>query len=319
MRAYVIKRLLLFIPTMLLVSIVAFSVMRILPGDPALVILVGNSGEGHFTQEELEAFRKRLGTDKPIHEQYGRWVWGALRADFGESFWYNRPVVQDLKFRFPVTLQLTVMAVIMSLIVAVPIGVISAVKQDTWIDHASKLFTVTGVAMPSFWVGILVVFMLSEVFDWVTPLGYAFLWEEPAKNIKQLVFPAIALGYFNLAFTARITRSTMLEVMREDYIRTARAKGLRELVVLMRHALKNAVLPVITVSGFQFAALLGGSVLIEKVFLVPGVGKALLDAINHRDFNVIQAIIMMSATAILVLNLVIDLLYGWINPRVRYS
>ena len=319
MRAYVIKRLLLFVPTLLLVSIVAFSIMRILPGDPALVILVGNSGEGHFTQDELEAFRKRLGTDKPIHEQYGRWVWGALRADFGDSFWHNRPVTEDLKFRFPITLQLTVMAVIMSLIVAVPIGVISAVKQDSWIDHGSKLFTVTGVAMPSFWVGILAVFTLSEVFNWVTPLGYAFLWEEPMKNLKQLIFPAIALGYFNLAFTARITRSAMLEVMREDYIRTARAKGLRELVVLMRHALKNAVLPVITVSGFQFAALLGGAVLIEKVFLVPGVGGALLDAINHRDFNVIQAIIMVSATVILVLNLVIDLLYGWINPRVRYS
>ncbi|MCE2464256.1 MAG: ABC transporter permease [Dehalococcoidia bacterium] len=319
MRAYVTKRLLLFIPTLLLVSILAFSVMRILPGDPAVVILVGESGEGHFTEEELNALRKRLGTDKPIHEQYGRWIWGVVQLDFGESFWRNRPVTEDLKFRFPVTLQLTVMAVIMSLIVAVPIGVLSAVRQDTWADHGSKIFTVTGVAMPSFWVGILAVFMLSEVFNWVPPLGYAFLWEEPVKNLKQLVFPAIALGYFNLAFTARVTRSAMLEVMREDYIRTARAKGLRELVVLMRHALKNAVLPVITVSGFQFAALLGGAVLIEKVFLVPGIGQSLLEAINHRDFNVIQAIVMVSATIILALNLVIDLLYGWINPRVRYS
>ena len=319
MRAYVIKRLLLFIPTLLLVSILAFSIMRILPGDPAVVILVGESGEGHFTEEELNALRKRLGTDKPIHEQYARWIWGVVQLDFGESFWRNRPVTEDLKFRFPVTLQLTVMAVIMSLIVAVPIGVISAVRQDTWADHGSKIFTVTGVAMPSFWVGILVVFMLSEVFSWVPPLGYALLWEEPVKNLKQLVFPAIALGYFNLAFTARVTRSAMLEVMREDYIRTARSKGLRELVVLMRHALKNAVLPVITVSGFQFAALLGGAVLIEKVFLVPGIGQSLLEAINHRDFNVIQAIVMVSATIILALNLVIDLLYGWINPRVRYS
>ena len=319
MRAYVIKRLLLFVPTLLLVSILAFSIMRILPGDPAVVILVGESGEGHFTEEELNALRKRLGTDKPLHEQYGRWIWGVVQLDFGESFWRNRPVTEDLKFRFPVTLQLTIMAVIMSLIVAVPIGVLSAVRQDTWADHGSKIFTVTGVAMPSFWVGILVVFMLSEVFSWVPPLGYAFLWEEPVKNLKQLVFPAIALGYFNLAFTARVTRSAMLEVMREDYIRTARAKGLRELIVLMRHALKNAVLPVITVSGFQFAALLGGAVLIEKVFLVPGIGQSLLEAINHRDFNVIQAIIMVSATIILALNLVIDLLYGWINPRVRYS
>ena len=319
MRAYVIKRLLLFVPTLLLVSILAFSIMRILPGDPAVVILVGESGEGHFTEEELNALRKRLGTDKPLHEQYGRWIWGVVQLDFGESFWRNRPVTEDLKFRFPVTLQLTIMAVILSLIVAVPIGVLSAVRQDTWADHGSKIFTVTGVAMPSFWVGILVVFMLSEVFSWVPPLGYAFLWEEPVKNLKQLVFPAIALGYFNLAFTARVTRSAMLEVMREDYIRTARAKGLRELIVLMRHALKNAVLPVITVSGFQFAALLGGAVLIEKVFLVPGIGQSLLEAINHRDFNVIQAIIMVSATIILALNLVIDLLYGWINPRVRYS
>ena len=319
MRAYVIKRLLLFIPTLLLVSILAFSIMRILPGDPAVVILVGESGEGNFSEEELNTLRKRLGTDKPLHEQYGRWIWGLVRLDFGESFWRNRPVTEDLKFRFPVTLQLTVMAVIMSLIVAVPIGVVSAVRQDTWADHGSKIFTVTGVAMPSFWVGILVIFMLSEVFNWVPPLGYAFLWEEPVKNLKQLIFPAIALGYFNLAFTARVTRSAMLEVMREDYIRTARSKGLRELVVLMRHALKNAVLPVITVSGFQFAALLGGAVLIEKVFLVPGIGQSLLEAINHRDFNVIQAIVMVSATIILALNLVIDLLYGWINPRVRYS
>ena len=319
MRAYVIKRLLLFVPTLMLVSILAFSIMRILPGDPAVVILVGESGEGHFTEEELNALRKRLGTDKPLHEQYGRWIWGVVQLDFGESFWRNRPVTEDLKFRFPVTLQLTVMAVIMSLIVAVPIGVVSAVRQDTWADHGSKIFTVTGVAMPSFWVGILVVFMLSEVFSWVPPLGYALLWEEPVKNLKQLVFPAMALGYFNLAFTARVTRSAMLEVMREDYIRTARSKGLRESIVLMRHALKNAVLPVITVSGFQFAALLGGAVLIEKVFLVPGIGQSLLEAINHRDFNVIQAIVMVSATIILALNLVIDLLYGWINPRVRYS
>ena len=319
MQAYVVKRLLLFIPTLFLVSLIAFGIMRILPGDPALVILVGESGEGNFTEEELNALRKRLGTDKPIHEQYVRWAWGALRLDFGDSFWYNRPVTNDIKFRFPVTLQLTVMALIASMLVAVPLGVMSAVKQDTWVDHAAKLITVMGVTMPGFWVGILLVFMLSEVFNWLPPLGYALLWEEPRKNMEQLIFPALALGYFNLAFTARITRSAMLEVLREDFIRTARAKGLRETVVIFRHALKNAVLPVITVSGFQFAGLLGGAVLIEKVFLVPGVGQALLEGIQHRDFNVIQAIIVVSATIILALNLVIDLLYGWINPRVRYG
>ncbi len=319
MQAYVIQRLVLFIPTLMLVSLVAFFVIRILPGDPALVILVGQSGEGTFTQQELEALQARLGTDKNIFEQYGRWIWGAVRLDFGDSFWHNRPVTETIKFRLPITLQLTVMAIIASLIVAVPLGVMSAVKQDTWVDHFSKIFTVTGVAMPSFWVGILLVFMLSQVFNWLPPLGFALLWEDPAKNMKQLVFPALALGYFNTAFTARVTRSAMLEVLREDFIRTARSKGLREMIVIFRHALKNAFLPVMTVSGFQFAALLGGAVLIEKVFLVPGIGQSLLEAINRRDFNVIQAIIMMSATIILVLNLVIDLLYGWINPRVRYG
>lgn len=319
MQAYVIQRLVLFIPTLMLVSLVAFFVIRILPGDPALVILVGQSGEGTFTQQELEALQRRLGTDKNIFEQYGRWIWGAVRLDFGDSFWHNRPVTETIKFRLPITLQLTVMAIIASLIVAVPLGVMSAVKQDTWIDHFSKIFTVTGVAMPSFWVGILLVFMLSQVFNWLPPLGFALLWEDPVKNMKQLVFPALALGYFNTAFTARVTRSAMLEVLREDFIRTARSKGLREMIVIFRHALKNAFLPVMTVSGFQFAALLGGAVLIEKVFLVPGIGQSLLEAINRRDFNVIQAIIMMSATIILMLNLVIDLLYGWINPRVRYG
>ena len=320
MRAYAMKRLMLFVPTLVLVSLVAFFMIRILPGDTALAILAAEAGETRFTQEDLDALRRRLGTDKPLHEQYGGWVWGMLHADFGTSFGiHEQPVTRVIEFRFPVTLQLTVMAIIVSLIVAVPIGVLSAVKQDTWIDNASKIFTVTGVALPSFWVGILVVFMLSEVFDWLPPLGYALLWEDPVTNMKQLVFPALTLGYFNMAFTARVTRSATLEVLREDYIRTARSKGLRELVVISRHALRNALLPVITVSGFQVASLLGGAVLIENVFGVPGIGQALIDGINRRDFNVIQAVIMLSASLILAINLGVDLVYGLIDPRIRYS
>ena len=321
MRAYAIKRLLMFVPTLVIVSLVAFFLIRVLPGDAALSILGGFEGSGTsaFTERDLAALRKKLGTDKPLAEQYGRWVWGMLHADFGDSSWYDRPVTEDIKSRFPVTLQLTVMAILVSVIVAVPIGVISAVKQDTWIDHVSKIVTVTGVALPTFWVGILLVFFLSQVFNWLPPLGYALLWEDPLTNLKQLVFPALALGYFNMAFTARVTRSTMLEVLREDYIRTARAKGLREVVVLPRHALRNALLPVLTVSGFQVAGLLGGSVLIESVFGVPGIGGALIDSIDNRDFNVIQAIIMLSAAIILALNLVIDVLYGLIDPRIRYG
>ena len=321
MRAYAIKRLLMFVPTLVIVSLVAFFLIRVLPGDAALSILSGFEGSGSatFTEEDLASLRKKLGTDKPLVEQYGKWVWGMLHADFGDSFWYNRPVTEDIKDRFPVTLQLTVMAIFISLIVAVPIGVISAVKQDTWIDYVSKIFTVTGVALPNFWVGILLVFFLSQVFNWLPPLGYALLWEDPFTNLEQLVFPALALGYFNMAFTARVTRSTTLEVLREDYIRTARSKGVREVVVISRHALRNALLPVLTVSGFQVAGLLGGSVLIENVFGVPGIGQALIDSIDNRDFNVIQAIIMLSATIILALNLLIDLVYGLIDPRIRYG
>ena len=321
MRAYAIKRLLLFVPTLVMVSLVAFFLIRVLPGDAALSILSGYEGSGSatFSEEELASLRKKLGTDKPLSEQYGRWVWGMLHADFGDSFWYDRPVTEDIKFRFPITLQLTVMAIIVSLMVAVPIGVISAVKQDTWVDYVAKIFTVTGVALPTFWVGILVVFFLSEVFEWGAPLGYAPLWEDPLTNMKQLVFPALALGYHNMAFAARVTRSTMLEVLREDFIRTARSKGLKEMVVIFRHCLRNALLPVITVSGFQVAGLLGGSVLIENVFTVPGIGQALIDSIDNRDFNVIQAIIMLSAAIILALNLVIDVVYGLIDPRIRYA
>ena len=319
MGTYIVQRLVLFVPTLILVSLVAFFVMRILPGDPAVIVLMGATGEGSFTPEELKAVQKQLGTDRPLHIQYGKWLWGVVQGDFGKSFFYAVPVSQEMKTRFPITLELTIMAIIISFLVAVPLGVLSAVKQDSWADHATKVFTLTGIAMPNFLVGILVIYILARWFDWLPPLGYANLWDDPLTNLQQLLLPALALGYANCAFTARVTRSSMLEVMREDYIRTARAKGLNESFVIFRHALKNAFLPVITVSGFQFARLLGGSVLIEQIFLVPGVGSLLVDSIFHRDFNIIQATIILVATLILVLNLMIDLLYGWINPRVRYA
>ena len=319
MGTYIVQRLVLFVPTLILVSLVAFFVMRILPGDPAVIVLMGETGEGSFTPEELKAVQKQLGTDRPLHIQYGKWLWGVAQGDFGKSFFYTVPVSQEMKTRFPITLELTIMAIIISFLVAVPLGVLSAVKQDSWADHATKVFTLTGIAMPNFLVGILVIYVLARWFDWLPPLGYANLWDDPLTNLQQLLFPALALGYANCAFTARVTRSSMLEVMREDYIRTARSKGLNEFFVIFRHALKNAFLPVITVSGFQFARLLGGSVLIEQIFLVPGIGSLLVDSIFHRDFNIIQATIILVAMLILVLNLIIDLLYGWINPRVRYA
>jgi len=207
----------------------------------------------------------------------------------------------------------------MAFVVAVPMGMISAVRQDTWPDYVCRLLTLIGIALPTFWLAILIIYFLAYVFDWLPPLGYATLWEDPILNLKQLFFPALAIAFHDLAFTARVTRSSMLEVLREDYVRTARSKGLRETIVLGRHALKNAILPVITVSGYQFARLLGGTIIIETIFAVPGLGAFLIESIIHRDFVVIQAVILLTAAVVLTLNLIIDLVYGMLDPRIRYQ
>ncbi len=319
MGAYTVKRLLLFVPTLVLVSLLAFGMMRILPGDPAIMVLIGLEGEGTYTPEELAETQQRLGTDKPIYEQYVRWVADAVQGDFGYSYFRNKAVSKELLARFPVTIQLTIMSLILAVVTAVPLGVVSAVYQDKWPDYAAKIFTVVGISLPTFWAGILIVFFLAHLFNWGAPLGYAKLWEEPLKNLSQLIFPALSLGYFNMAFTARITRSAMLEVLREDYIRTARAKGLAESLVLVRHALRNALLPVITVAGYQFSILLGGAVVTENIFQVPGIGQALILALTTRDFNIIQAIVLVVGVFTVTLNLIVDMLYGLINPRVRYA
>ena len=226
MGTYLIKRLGLFVPTLILVSIIIFVVMRIVPGDPALLILAGTEGEGEYTEQQLHELRVSLGTDKPIYTQYGKWIWGVVRGDFGESFWYRGvPVMDEIKKRFPITFELAVLSIIISFVLSVPIGVITAVKIDKWPDYLGKAFTISGVALPTFWVAILVVFVLARFFNWLPPLNYTNLWEDPISNLQQLIFPALALGFNNTAFQARVTRSSMLEVLREDYIRTARAKG----------------------------------------------------------------------------------------------
>jgi peptide/nickel transport system permease protein len=317
MTGYIIQRLALFVPTLVLASFLAFGIMRILPGDPAIAMLGG--AEGSFTREDLELVREKLGTNRPLYVQYGTWIGDMFRGDLSESFFFRVPVTELMRDRFPVSTQLAVMALIISYIVAIPLGVLSAVKQDTWFDHAAKVFTIAGVALPTFWVGILVLFILGNYFEWVPKLNYANLWENPLTNMQQMIFPALALGYFNTAFAARLTRSTMLEVMHEDYIRTARSKGLRELAVIGRHAVKNAFLPVITIIGFQLGRLFGGAVVIEAIFVIPGVGTLLVESVLIRDYPVVQAVILMIALIVLVLNLFVDLLYGWLNPRIRYA
>ena len=292
--------------------------MRLIPGDPALVIL--SEGDASFTQGELEALRHELGTDRPIVVQYLDWVTGLAQGDLGESYWRRGlPVWGLLGDRIPRTLQLAVMAIVIAVIFAVPLGVISAIKPDSPIDYVCRVVALVGISIPTFFAGILVVLVLSRGFDWLPPLGYAELWEDPWTNIRQMFLPALALGFYDMAFIARVTRSSMMEILREDYMRTARAKGLRETAVLVRHGLKNAVLPILTISGWQFGRLFGGTVIIEKIFLIPGVGQLLIDAIYQRDFPTIQAVIVIVALSIVVVNLLVDLLYGWLDPRIRYA
>jgi peptide/nickel transport system permease protein len=310
---------LLFIPTLLIATLLVFVLLRLIPGDPAMVKLVGETGEAKFTQEQLEAMRAKLGTDKPLYVQYGDWVWGMLRLDFGVSLFFEEPVAKDLAAKFPITLELTVLALLIATLIAVPLGMLSAIKQDTPTDYVARIITISGVALPNFWVGILIVYFLVLLFSWMPPLGYANVWEDPATNLRQLIFPALALGFYNMAFTARVTRSSMLEVYREDYIRTARAKGLAERVVVLRHALKNALLPMATVSGYEFGRLLAGTVVIENIFMVPGMGKLLIDSVLHRDYTTVQAIVVVTTVSVLILNLALDVIYGWLNPRIRFT
>lgn len=319
MRTYALRRLGLFIPTLILTTLIVFVLFFLVPGDAALVILTGEEGAGAVTDEDIARMRHELGLDRPIHVQYGSWIWGILRGDLGTSIWYQTPVIDELKDKFVVTLELSIFGIAMAFLMAVPLGIISAVKQDTWPDYISRIVSLVGIALPTFWLSILMVYFLAYTFNWLPPLGYASLWEDPWLNLEQLFFPALAIAFHDLAFTARVTRSSMLEVLREDYMRTARAKGLKEMAVVGRHALKNAILPVVTVSGYQFARALGGVIIVETIFVVPGLGRFVIESILHRDFVVLQAVILLTAAVVLTLNLVIDLLYGILDPRIRYQ
>ncbi len=320
MRTYIAKRFILFIPTLLIVTVVVFSILRVVPGDPAMLILTGEEGDDSFTEEQLQALRKKLGTDRNIVIQYTFWVGNMLKGDFGESYFYEGDrVIDDLKGRAPTTVQLGIMALVLATVLAVPLGVISALKQDTITDYATRVISITGIATPNFWVAIMTIFFLVLFFNWAPPLKYVDPWVDPWTNFQQMIFPALALGTSNMAFITRITRSAMLEVLHEDYIRTARSKGLSEKIVIFRHALRNALLPVVTLTGYEFGRLISGTVIIEVIFLVPGMGRLLITSIFHRDFPMIQATIVLIAVVVLVLNLILDLCYAWLNPRIRYS
>ena len=318
MRQYTIKRIGLFIPTVILVTVLVFVLMRIIPGDPALAILEDEGG-GSYTQEDLARLRHEIGTDRPIVVQYATWVSGVVRGDFGDSLWFKAPVMGELKDRIPTTVELAVFAMALAMVVAVPLGVVSAINPDSKLDYAARVFTLAGIALPTFFTGILIILFLAMLFNWLPPLGYETLWDDPMSNLQQMFFPALALAGYDLAFIARVTRSAMMEILREDYMRTARAKGLSERVVLARHGLKNAFLPILTISGWQFGRLFGGTIIIETIFLVPGMGRILIESIGHRDYVMIQAVVVIVGLSIVTINLLIDLLYGWLDPRIRFA
>jgi peptide/nickel transport system permease protein len=417
MRQYTVKRVALFLPTVLLITIIVFVVMRMVPGDPALAIL--SEGDSEYTQEDLERLRSTIGTDRPVDVQYfdwiaGKWVAGILRCgysfglscgyiafgdtihqeditqvggpdgpwatrqsasrqrrgeitaeqmlqvsneryqqllaeseggsihpttlgeafregekwwnkfggvillDFGDSLWFKAPVMAELKERIPVTIELAFMALIMSVAIAVPFGIVSAIKPEGPVDYGARIFTLVGIAVPNFIVAVGLILLLVWVGG-LPPLGYEKPWDAPVTNLHQMIFPALSLALYNMAFIARVTRSSMMEILREDYMRTARSKGLGERVVVVRHGLKNAILPILTVSGWQFGRLFGGTVVIETIFLIPGMGKILIEGIFHRDYTLIQAEIVIIGVAIVTINLLVDLLYGLLDPRIRYA
>jgi len=317
MHRYIINRILLMIPTLLGVAIIAFVLLRMVPGDIVLLKLAGDGGR--VDEAVLQAERARLGLDKPMAIQFIDWLAGASHLDVGLSMWTGRPIVQEVGLRLELSLQLTIMASIIATLFAIPLGALAALKQDTWVDYAIRLFSIAGLAMPGFWVGILTILLLLFVFHYLPPLTFTPLLKNPVENLSQLIWPALTVGYRYSAVATRMTRSTLLEVMRDDYVRTARAKGLAERLVVLRHAMRNALLPVVTVIGLEFAFLLGGLLVTEQVFNLNGIGKLMVEAVARRDYTMTQALIMLIAAAFVVTNFAIDMLYVFLDPRISYS
>jgi len=317
MAFYIVKRLLAMIPTLLGVAVLIFVLLRIVPGDVVEARYL-TQGSQFQSQDLMDQERKKLGLDQPLWKQFTTWMTGLVRLDFGLSMWTGAPITEEIKLRFALSLQLAIMASLLAQLLAIPLGILAAVKQDTWIDYVVRVFSIAGLATPSFWLGIMMILTMLIVFKWVPPMVFTPLWVNPWENLAQLIWPALAVGYRYSAVGTRMMRSAMLEVLREDYIRTARAKGLWLKLILSRHALKNAILPVLTVMSLEFAFLLGGLVVTEQVFNLNGLGMLFVDAISHRDYTLVQALVMLVATFFLLINFFVDIAYAWIDPRIRY-
>ncbi|HEV8095123.1 MAG TPA: ABC transporter permease [Burkholderiales bacterium] len=317
MGLYIFKRLLAMIPTLLGVAVLIFVLLRVVPGDVVEARYLAQ-GSQFQSQDLMSQERAKLGLDQPLWKQFTTWMAGIARLDFGVSMWTGSPITEEIKLRFALSLQLAIMASLIAQVLAIPLGILAAVKQDTWVDYAVRVFSIAGLATPSFWLGILMILAMLIVFKWVPPMVFTPFWVDPWQNLVQLIWPALAIGYRYSAVGTRMMRSAMLEVLREDYIRTARAKGLWLKLILTRHALKNAILPVLTVMSLEFAFLLGGLVVTEQVFNLNGLGMLFVQAIAHRDYTLTQALVMLVATFFLFVNFFVDIAYAWIDPRIRY-
>jgi peptide/nickel transport system permease protein len=316
MQAYIVRRLLALVPTLIFTSIIVFASIRLIPGDVIDLMLAQND---IATGQDRAAVETALGLDKPVYVQYFIWIGNALTGDLGRSLWQNVPVTQQLAATLPITFELGFLALIVALSVALPIGIYSAMRQDTAGDYTARSFSLLMLAIPSFWLGTLVMVFPSVWWRWSPDLIYTPFFEAPLKNLSHMIVPAIILGLGMSAVTMRMTRTMMLEVMRQDYIRTARAKGLAERLVIVRHALRNGLIPVVTLIGLQAPLLIGGAVILEQIFVVPGMGLLLLEAVFQRDYPVVTGVFLVVGVAILLINLIVDLSYGFLDPKVRHQ
>jgi peptide/nickel transport system permease protein len=323
MHRYIVTRLLLAVPTLAGAAALVFILMRLIPGDVCVIRL--GAGGSHVDPASLADCHRQLGLDNPMIVQFLNFLKSYITFDLGNSMWSGNPVTQEILLRLPVSLEVAIMATVIAILLAIPLGTISALKENTALDHVVRVMAIAGIATPSFWLGIMSLILVLNItamtsgVPWLPPIDYVPLWQDPIRNLSMVLLPAITVGYRYSAVTMRLTRSAMLEVMREDYIRTARAKGLLEQIIINRHALKNALLPVVTLIGIEFAFLIGGLVITEQVFNLNGIGRLLVQAVQNQDNVLAQALVMLVVVIFVFTNLVVDVLYAWLDPRIRYS
>jgi peptide/nickel transport system permease protein len=323
MYRYIVNRVLLVVPTLVGAAALVFVLMRLIPGDICMVRL--GSGGASVDPRALAVCHAELGLDRPLVLQFLDFAWGFFRLDFGISMWSGKPVAEEIAARLPISLEIAVMATVVAILIAIPLGTISALWQNSWIDHVVRTVAIAGIATPSFWLGIVSILVVLDVSHalfgaaWMPPIDYVPFWQDPLRNLSMVILPALTVGYRYSAVTMRMTRSAMLEVLREDYIRTARAKGLAEQLIINRHALKNALLPVVTLIGIEFAFLIGGLVVTEQVFNLNGVGRLFVLAVQNQDYTLTQALVMLTVAIFVLVNLAVDLLYAWLDPRIRFG